>query len=87
MPPPAHTFLQLASVMHTFDVETLARVTGTAPVQLVQTLDNAVAAQIITPLLSAAGQYRFAHMLFRDTLYADLPTEQRLPGTARLAKP
>ena len=57
----------------TFDVETLARVTDTTHAQLVQTLDRAVAAQIITPLLSAAGQYRFAHMLVRDTLYADLP--------------
>jgi tetratricopeptide (TPR) repeat protein len=79
LPPPCRHLLQLASVMgRTFDVETLARVTGTAHTQLVQTLDGAVAAQIITPLLTAAGQYRFAHMLFRDTLYADLPTEQRL---------
>jgi tetratricopeptide (TPR) repeat protein len=79
LPPPCQHLLRLASVMgRTFDVETLAQVTGTAHVQLVQTLDHAVAAHIITPVLPAAGQYRFAHMLFRDTLYADLPTEQRL---------
>jgi tetratricopeptide (TPR) repeat protein len=79
LPLPCQHLLQLASVIgRAFDVETLARVTGTAHAQLVQTLDRAVAAQIITPLLVAAGQYRFAHMLFRDTLYADLPTEQRL---------
>ena len=79
LPSPCQHLLRLASVMgRTFDVETLARVTDTAHAQLVQTLDRAVAAQIITPILPAAGQYRFAHMLVRDTLYADLPTEQRL---------
>jgi tetratricopeptide (TPR) repeat protein len=79
LPSPGQHLLRLASVMgRTFDVETLARVTGMAHAQLVQTLDRAVAAQIITPILPAAGQYRFAHMLVRDTLYADLPTEQRL---------
>jgi tetratricopeptide (TPR) repeat protein len=79
LPLPCQHLLRLASVMgRTFDVETLARVTGTVPAQLVQTLERAVAAQIITPILPAAGQYRFAHMLFRDTLYADLPTAQRL---------
>ena len=79
LPPDCRHLLQLASVMgRTFDVETLVRVTGTAHARLVHTLDRAAAAQIITPLLAAAGEYRFAHMLFRDTLYADLPTEQRL---------
>ena len=79
LPPPCQHLLRLASVMgRTFDVETLARVTDTAHAQLVQTLDRVVAAQIIVPILPAAGQYRFAHMLVRDTLYADLPTEQRL---------
>ena len=79
LPSPCQHLLRLASVMgRTFEVETLARVTGTAHAQLVHTLDRAVAAQIITPILPAAGQYRFAHILFRDTLYADLPTEQRL---------
>ena len=79
LPPPCQHLLQLASVMgRTFDVETLARVTDRAHAQLVHTLDRAVAAQMITPIPAAAGQYRFAHMLFRDTLYADLPTEQRL---------
>jgi tetratricopeptide (TPR) repeat protein len=79
LPTPCQHLLRLASVMgRTFDVETLACVMGTVQAQLVQTLDRAVAAQIITPVLPAAGQYRFTHMLFRDTLYADLPTEQRL---------
>jgi predicted ATPase len=88
LPPPCQHLLRLASVMgRTFEVETLARVTGTAHAQLVHTLDRAVAAQIITPILPAAGQYRFAHMLVRDTLYADLPTEHGSAGTARLAKP
>jgi tetratricopeptide (TPR) repeat protein len=87
LPPPCQHLLRLASVMgRTFDVETLARVTGRAHVQLVQTLDNAVAAQIITPILLAAGQYRFAHMLFRDTLYADLPAEQRLRGHRQIGE-
>ena len=79
LPPPCQHLLRLASVMgRTFDVETLARVTDTTHAQLMQTLDCAVTAQIITTLLPAAGQYRFAHMLVRDTLYADLPMEQRL---------
>ena len=88
LPSPCQHLLQLASVMgRTFDVETLARVTDTAHAQLVHALDRAVAAQIITPIPAAAGQYRFAHMLFRDTLYADLPTEQRLRWRRQVAKP
>jgi tetratricopeptide (TPR) repeat protein len=79
LPPACQQLLRLASVMgRTFDVETLARVTRSAQAQLVETLDQAVAAQIITPITAVPGEYHFAHMLVRDTLYAELPTAQRL---------
>ncbi|HEY7496600.1 MAG TPA: AAA family ATPase, partial [Candidatus Tectomicrobia bacterium] len=76
---PCQRLLTLASVIgRTFDLETLARVSGMARDQLLPLLDRAVAAQVITESRRALGRYRFAHALMRETLYTNLPTAQRI---------
>ena len=76
---PCYRILMLASVIgRTFDLETLARVSGMAHDQLLHLLDSAVTAQVITESRHTLGRYSFAHALIRETLYANLPTAQRV---------
>ena len=76
---PCHRILALASVIgQAFDLETLASVSHTAPGPLLHLLDRMVAAHVITENRDAPGHYRFAHALIRETLYASLPTAQRV---------
>jgi tetratricopeptide (TPR) repeat protein len=76
---PCYYLLKLASAIgRDFDLGTLAQVSGTAREQIVQTLESAVAARIITANPHAVGRYSFMHALIHDTLYADLPGAERV---------
>ena len=71
--------LTLASVIgQEFDLETLGRISDVACDQLLPALDTAVAARLITESPHMVGRYSFTHALFREILYADLSTAQRV---------
>jgi DNA-binding SARP family transcriptional activator len=71
--------LVLASVLgREFELATLARVAGVPEDGLLDVLDEAVAARVVSDVPGAPDRLRFAHVLIRDTLYEELATNRRL---------
>lgn len=71
--------LVLASVLgREFDLTALARVGGLSEDELLERLDEAMAARVVSDVPGAAGRLRFAHVLIRDTLYEALTTARRV---------
>jgi DNA-binding SARP family transcriptional activator len=71
--------LALASVLgREFNLETLARLGDISEDDLLDILDEAVAARVVSDLPAASGRLRFAHVLIRDTLYEGLPSVRRV---------
>lgn len=70
--------LSVASVIgREFDLTLLQRVVGIEMDALLEILDQAVTAQVISET-SALGRYAFTHILIRETLYEDLTAGKRM---------
>ena len=70
--------LSLASVIgREFDVELLLAVTDNSEDDLLELLEEAVAASVLTESADAPGRFSFAHALINHTLYEDLGTTRR----------
>ncbi|GAB7041032.1 MULTISPECIES: BTAD domain-containing putative transcriptional regulator [Catenuloplanes] len=75
LPEPAGELLRRAAVLgRDIDPDVLAALSGLGDDDLLDALDQAVAAGLLT---EAAGQLRFTHILVRDTLYGDLSALRR----------
>jgi DNA-binding SARP family transcriptional activator len=73
--PESNRLLLLASVLgREFDIDALARMGGVTEAELLDRLDDAFAARVIS---DARGHIRFAHALIRDTLYEGLSGARR----------
>ena len=71
--------LTLASVLgREFALAALARVSGVPEDELLDTLDEAMAARVVSDVPGGPGRLRFAHVLIRDTLYEGLTTARRV---------
>jgi DNA-binding SARP family transcriptional activator len=71
--------LVLASVLgREFALDALARVGEISVDQLLDTLDEAMAARVVSDVPGVPGRLRFAHVLMRDTLYEGLTTTRRV---------
>jgi eukaryotic-like serine/threonine-protein kinase len=71
--------LVVASVLgREFGLDVLARVDGVAEDELLDPLDEAMAARVVSDVPGAPGRLRFAHVLIRDTLYEGLATARRV---------
>ena len=71
--------LELASVLgREFALEALARVAGVSEDELLDVLDEAMAARVISDVPGTPGHLRFAHVLIRDTIYEGLTTVRRV---------
>ena len=76
LPPAAVSVLRLAAVVgRDADVEVLVRAAGTGEAAVLDALEAGLIAGLLTE--PAPGRVRFAHVLARDTLYADLPGLRR----------
>ena len=65
--------LVLASVIgREFGIDALARLAAVSVDELLETLDEAMAARVVSDDPGAPGRLRFAHVLIRDTLYEGL---------------
>jgi DNA-binding SARP family transcriptional activator/tetratricopeptide (TPR) repeat protein len=74
-----HRVLVLACVLgREFALSALARLSGVSEDQLLDTLDEAMAARIVADVPGGAGRLRFAHILIRDTLYEGLTAARRV---------
>jgi DNA-binding CsgD family transcriptional regulator len=80
LPASTTTLLTLASIIgRDFDVRVLARVADQPALDLLNTLDQAVRAQLIQPA-EAQGSFRFGHALVQETLYQEASSAQRAQG-------
>jgi tetratricopeptide (TPR) repeat protein len=71
--------LALAAVLgREFDVEALQALCGARRSDLLEALDNAIAAGVVTEVPRGIGRLRFSHALVRDTLYDELPMARRV---------
>ena len=71
--------LALAAVLgREFDVNVLERMAELARERLLELLDEAVGARILTEPSGAAGRYSFSHTLIRETLYDELTMPLRV---------
>jgi class 3 adenylate cyclase/tetratricopeptide (TPR) repeat protein len=74
----AREALSLAAVIgRDFEVDLLVRVSGHSEEQLLELLEEAVAASVLTESASVPGRFSFAHALINHTLYEDLGTTRR----------
>jgi DNA-binding winged helix-turn-helix (wHTH) protein len=70
--------LRLAAVLgRAFERSVLERAAGIAPAQVATALDEAYVAGIIRELPRSAGRQEFTHALLRESLYWELPPQQR----------
>ncbi|HEY3019480.1 MAG TPA: AAA family ATPase, partial [Solirubrobacteraceae bacterium] len=72
-----------ALIGRTFHMRVVQEAVGLAPDRLLEALDEAVAASVISE--RASGRYRFAHVLICDTLAERLPTARRVGLHHRIA--
>ena len=71
--------LVLASVLgREFALAALGRLAGVSDDELLDTLDEAMAARVVSDMPGMSDRLRFAHVLIRDTLYAGLTTARRV---------
>jgi DNA-binding SARP family transcriptional activator len=71
--------LVLASVLgREFSLDALARIAGVTEDELLDTLDEAMIARVVSDLPGTRTRLRFAHVLIRDTLYEALTTARRV---------
>ena len=60
-----------------FELLVLEQVTDTAPDELAESLEQAIAAHIIDESSASVGRYSFAHALIRETIYEKLSRTRR----------
>ena len=71
--------LVLASVLgREFALDALARIAEVSESELLDILDEALAARVVSDVPDGTGRLRFAHVLIRDTLYEGLPSARRV---------
>jgi DNA-binding SARP family transcriptional activator len=70
--------LVLASVLgREFDLDVLERLSGSDRESLLEALDEATAARVVSDVPGAIARLRFAHELIRDVVYEALPRARR----------
>jgi DNA-binding SARP family transcriptional activator len=71
--------LVLASVIgREFALDALARMSGVSEDELLDLLDEAMAARVVSDVPGGAGHLRFAHVLMRDALYEGVTSARRV---------
>jgi DNA-binding SARP family transcriptional activator len=79
--------LRTGSVMgRSFRLDVLEAVTAEAPEGLLDALEEAIAAGIVTEVAGAPGRYAFTHALVRDALYDELSLTRRVRLHHRVAE-
>ena len=79
LPDECNRLLTLASVLgREFDLAALAAVSGLEPDAILELLDEAIEARVVSVVPGAIGRMRFAHALIRDAAYHRLTTSRRV---------
>ncbi len=86
LPAQTSTFLMVAAVAgRGFDLDLVEAVTGLEDEAALDAAEAAVLAGLVIEDDRAAGRYRFAHALVRETIYADISRARRARLHARVA--
>ena len=73
--------LELAAIIgRTFNLATLERASPLERDSVLEALDAAAALGLVEPVPGSLGDYRFGHVLIRDTLFTGMPIAVRLTG-------
>jgi tetratricopeptide (TPR) repeat protein len=79
LPERCREVLGVASVLgRDFGLDALERATGLSADALLETLDQAVVARLITEAPGGLGRLRFSHALVRDSIYEDISPARRI---------
>ena len=79
LPEECGKILGLASVFgREFSLPPLARLSGVPVGELLDILDESIAARVLAEIPAAPGRLRFTHALIRDVVYERIPAGQRL---------
>jgi len=79
LPAKCHDVLAVAAVCgREFEIALLEAVCDRPTVQVLEILDAAIEEGVVSVTAGTLGRCRFAHGLFRQTLYDDLPTARRI---------
>jgi predicted ATPase len=79
--------LTMASVIgREFSLEVLEPLSETSADQLLELLDEAMAARVINEVPQIVGQYSFVHALIRETLYDEISTARRVRFHRRIGE-
>ena len=79
--------LTVASVIgREFSLDALEPLSDVTVDQLLELLDEAMAARVINELPQAVGQYSFVHALIRETLYDEISTARRVRFHRRIGE-
>ena len=84
---PTRKALSIASVIgRDFDVDLLARVSESSEDELLELLEEATAASVLSESANVPGRFAFAHALVNHTLYEELGTTRRARLHRRVAE-
>jgi DNA-binding CsgD family transcriptional regulator len=76
---PCHGVLEAAAVLgRDFEVRDLQPTSGLSGDRLLELLEEAEAARVVTEVPGGLGRWRFAHALVREVLYEGLPAARRV---------
>jgi class 3 adenylate cyclase/tetratricopeptide (TPR) repeat protein len=79
--------LSMASVIgRDFDLSVLAKLLDDDELELMDRMEQAIAAGILSEAIGAAGGFRFVHALMQHTLYQDLSAARRQRAHQRVAE-
>ncbi len=79
LPDECRRVLSFASVLgREFALDALARIVGVTEEELLDTLEEAVRARVVSDVPEVPGHLRFAHVLIRDTLYEAITAARRV---------
>ena len=71
--------LVLAAIVgREFSLDALERLSDLPEEQLLESIDEAIAARVVSDVPGASDRLRFAHVLIRDTLYDGLTSSRRV---------
>jgi tetratricopeptide (TPR) repeat protein len=77
--PDCQEALSVASVIgREFDLDVLVQISDRDPAKLLEVLEEAQRAAMLSDARGAPGRFRFAHALVREVLYDELPARQRM---------
>jgi tetratricopeptide (TPR) repeat protein len=76
---------EASAIGRQFDLEILAAVNGGSPEEVLETLEEAMTARLVTEVVGQVDRFAFSHVLVHETLYLEVSTIRRARLHGRVA--